>query len=56
LKKRNPNFEAETRSQASDQRSGWQNVKEVFGGTSPGLNWLFPTDIEKELDVEREYD
>ena len=56
LKKRNPNFEVETKSQSSESRTGWQNVKEVFGGTSPGLDWLFPWDIIVDLDVEREYD
>lgn len=56
LKKKNPNFEEETKSKASDERSGWQNVKEVFGGTSPGLDWLMPWDFAKELDLEREYD
>lgn len=56
LKKKNPNFEEETKSLESEQRTGWQNIKEVFGGTSPGLGWLMPWDLEKALDVEREYD
>ena len=56
LKKRNPNLEEETKSIASEKRSGWQNVKEVFGGCSPNLSWLFPWDLNEDLDVEREYD
>jgi hypothetical protein len=56
LKKKNPNFEVEAKSKKSESRTGWQNIKEVFGGVSPGLSWLMPWDLERELDVEREYD
>ena len=55
LKKRNPKFEEEAKSQKSEGRTGWQNLEEVFGG-SIGLGWLYPLDIKTQLDVEREYD
>ena len=56
LKKKNPKFEEEQKSLESEKRSGWQNIKEVFGGVSPGLSWILPTDLQSVLDVEREYD
>ena len=56
LKKKNPNFVEDAKSRESEKRSGWQNIKEIFGGHSPGLSWLMPWDLQNEMDVEREYD
>jgi hypothetical protein len=53
--KKEHNLAEDERSQQSYSRTGWQNIKEVFG-TSPNIWWLWPTDIPRELIFEREYD
>jgi len=34
------------------KRTGWQNLKEVFGEDKFSITWLFPSDVEKDLVLE----
>ena len=51
-------IEQDERSYASHERSGWENLKEVFGGADKPVNiwWLWPTEPGRELVIEREFD
>ena len=41
----------------AESRSGFKNVKEVFGGDqSSYLDWLWPTQLKRTLIVEKEFD
>ena len=50
--------EEKTQGEEAGQRTGWENIKEVFGGADKPCDiwWLYPTAIERELIVEREFD
>lgn len=51
-------IEADERSYASQERTGWENIKEIFGDYNKPVNiwWLYPTDVDKKLIIEREFD
>jgi len=54
--KRKANMEGDKKSETVLNRTGWENVKEVFGCDSFNISWFWPTDIPRELVVEREFD
>lgn len=56
LKNNKANPDDDVRGQVASTRSGWDNVKEVFGGDGIGFDWLLPTDLRRKLVVEKEYD
>ena len=53
--KKERNLGIEEKGQKATSRTGWQNLEEVFG-SSFNIYWLFPTEVVKDLIVEREFD
>jgi hypothetical protein len=51
-------IEEELKGDIAGSRSGWENLKEVMGGQdkSPDIWWIFPTTLERELVIEKEFD
>ena len=42
---------------AAESRSGFKNVREVFGGdNSSWADWFWPTKLKRTLIVEKEFD
>ena len=53
--KKERNLGVEEKGQKAASRTGWQNLEEVFGGPF-GIDWIYPTEVVKDLIVEREFD
>ena len=53
--KKERNLGVDEKGKKAASRTGWQNLEEVFG-SSFNLNWFFPTEVTKDLIMEREFD
>ena len=53
--KRKKNMETDAQSETVLNRTKWENLKEVFGSDF-NIWWLYPTDIPRQIVVEREFD
>ena len=53
--KKERNLGVEEKGQKAASRTGWQNLEEVFGGPL-SVQWFWPTDVNKVLVLEREFD
>ena len=53
--KKERNLGVDEKGQKAASRTGWQNLEEVFGGPF-SIYWFYPTNVDKDLVVEREFD
>ena len=53
--KKERNLGVDEKGQKAASRTGWQNLEEVFGGPL-SISWIYPTEVVKDLIMEREFD